>query len=98
MCNKKTKLVGIHSNYQDATDKPARLTDDQECDFVMLSVWNTEDDGADSPKPTDLNNLYDESREEVYWGFSSICVHQLFPKETTRLIPVQNAKDIFIRA
>jgi hypothetical protein len=109
MCqDKKQKLVGVYSGYQDATVDPQRITEDLPCDFVVLSLWATEDDGSDTLKAgatTDGNFLYGAGplagqggQAEIYWGFKNVCVHPLYPPYTTDFIPVANVKDIFIRA
>lgn len=100
MCNQKKekRLRGIYSNSLLTTRDPRRLSEiSVPCDFVMLSVSNTVDDPGQSFAPRDPTTGYDESNEEVYWGFEAVCVHQLFPKDTTDLIPVKDLQDIFVR-
>lgn len=99
MCDQKTKkLIGFYTGYKEATAQPTRLTErDLLCDFIILSVSNTQDNTSDATVPKDASALYDRAREEIYWGFENVCAHQIFPKETTRLIPVSNARDISVR-
>lgn len=98
MYEKTDKLIGIFSGYQVAGVDPVRLIDDFECDFVELFVRNTEDDGNDTPKTKGGGMLYEESKEEIYWGFRGVCINQVFPAQASEKIPVANAKDIFVRA
>lgn len=98
MCEKQKKLVGFYTGYKNATTQPSRLVErDLLCDFVILSVANTRDTTTDAEVPRDAEFTYDTAEEEIYWGFENVCAHQIFPKETTRMIPVRNARDISIR-
>ena len=98
MREKRTKLRGFYSNSVLTSSRPARLNEISiPCDFVMLSVSNTADDPSESFAPRDPESGYDETKQEVYWGFDAVCVHQLFPKDSTDLIPVSDVQDIFVR-
>ena len=93
-------LRGFYSGYATAEKLPKRLTDiDIPCRFVQIAIWNTEDDGEDTimPPDTGLAPTFVASFYEIYYGFNNQCVHQLFPGETTLLIPICNARDVFIR-
>ncbi len=98
MSNSTEKLIGFHSGYLDATVKAQRLIENLECDEVWLSVWNVSDDGLDTRIAPDAQSRYETTDEEIFWGFDNNCVHQLFPGEIVKGIPVDNAKDIFVRA
>ena len=100
MCAGKEKLIPVYSGYQDAHPDPRRLDADLECDFVLLSVWATEDDGNDTQKSGGGggNRFVDDSHQEIYWGVGGVCVHPVYPPDSTELIPVSNLKDITVRS
>lgn len=93
-------LYGFYTGTMDAEDEPKRLTDKHiSCTHVILSLSSTEDDPADTLKAGAASAWLDTT-EAVYWGFSmggQLVGHQLFPAETTQLIPVRSTGDILIR-
>jgi hypothetical protein len=92
------KLFGFYTGYKNAVSQPTRLVDrDLLCDFIILSVANTKDNTQDTEIVRDIEGEFFGSREEIYWGFENVCAHQLFPMQTTFLIPVKNARDISVR-
>src|SRR4051794_17668500 len=111
MCDGNKKLVGFYSGTQDAEagDEPQRLGLKQKaarkCDFVVLSVLTTEIGDDDTIKPTiaaasisGVGDIQLVDGTEILWGFDNVCIHQLFPGQTTMMIPVEQLGDIFVRA
>jgi hypothetical protein len=94
------KLVILYTNTVEVGKDPKRLIDrSYPCDFVILSLANAT--GGDPKSPTRLtqdgNNSYSTANQEVYWGSDAVCVHQIFPQQTTGFIPVRDARDIFVQ-
>ena len=94
---KNRHFKGVHSGKLPATGAAQPLMKNFQCDFVMLSVLNTLDDGADTTMATDSNGEYETSDLQIYYGWGGACVHPLFPTETTTFLPVENANEIFVR-
>src|SRR5262249_26371148 len=96
---RRRRLEGFYSNILVATPEIARLHDeDIPCDYIPLSVNNTDNSPSDTYLTKDPNNLYDEAELEIYWGFDNNPVHQIFPTQPwPYLIPVSNCRDIFVR-
>lgn len=69
---------------------------------AMLSNWNVENNPALPLKAGSAGTgLYSPDREaqlEVYWGFGGVYAHQLFPGDTTAIIPLTNLKDVCLRS
>lgn len=88
------KLQPIYSHYIDA-QKEAKPLPDLACSFVMMSNWTAANDVLNNPgnAPTPDDPL----NEEIYFGADGACVHQLFTGDTTVLLPVVNANQIFVR-
>lgn len=98
--NATRRLVGFYTTAVPLTPEIIRL-ENQKCDVIYLSVANTEFNPSDSFKPKDADGTYDESDEEIYWGFANNCVHQIFPRDggsRPYLIPVNNAQDIYAKS
>ncbi len=66
------------------------------CRAVVLSNWNVADD-IQGTKNTPSDKTPDESGSEIFYGFGGIPTHQLFPSQTTGLIPCQNLGEIFVK-
>ena len=69
---------------------------------VKLSNWNVENEPNFTLRPGSAGSgLYSpekESQLEIYWGFGGVYAHQLFPGESTDLIPLTNLKDVCLRS
>ena len=69
---------------------------------LMLSNWNVENEPSFALRPgTAGSGLYSpekESQLEIYWGFGGVYAHQLFPGDTTPVIPITNLKEICLRS
>jgi hypothetical protein len=97
MCDQKgRKLVGFYTGYISTDTNPRQLIEDLPCDFVILSVQTTLDDNIDTLKATG-SFAYFDTNEEVYWGFGTVCIHQIFPGETTQYLAVRNANQLSVR-
>ena len=77
-------------------DKLVRLPD-QPCKFAMLSNFNIQNDSAFTLKASGTGGLYQDIGEEVYYGFNGIVIAQLFPAESTQLLPVNNLDQVCLR-
>jgi hypothetical protein len=93
MCIQKVK--GIYTETVKVSPESQKL-DPKDADFIMLSNNNSVDDGVDS-KTIPVTLSYDTSDLEIYFGFAENPQHQLFPTQTTQLIPISNASDISVR-
>jgi hypothetical protein len=91
------KLILVRSGYTDTTQAAKPLIEDLPCDAVRLSVWNTVDDTQDTPIDQDTDASYAEANAQIYYGCDNICVHQVFPQQTTDLIGCNNAREISVR-
>jgi hypothetical protein len=104
MCQIVEKIAGFYTGYKDAGVYPIRLTDDNfDCDFVTLSVVISEDNTFDTPLEIGRTAVFGAGAkaaeyDQIYWGFGNLCGHQISPGETSDLIPVNSARDIFVRS
>ena len=80
-----------------APDETVRLPDN-ECKFVMLSLWNALDDETFDRKISGGGGIVEDSDGEVYFGFDGVLFDQLFPSRRTELFPINNTKKIVLRA
>jgi len=71
---------------------------DNPCRFVMLANWNTTVGSAQTFQALSLNNLYEDSGFEIYYGFGKTLVAQLFPSQNSGLLPVNNTNQICVKA
>jgi hypothetical protein len=89
-------LGEARSSSFEVTQDLKRLPDNP-CRFVMLSNWNAGDDVALSYSTLSGDNLYENAGDEIYYGFAGTLAAQLFPSQSTGLLPVKNTNLISVR-
>lgn len=89
-------LGEARSSSFDVSETLKRLPDNP-CRFVMLSNWNAADDTALSYSGLSGDSLYENAGDEIYYGFFGVIAHQLYPTQTTGLLPVKNTNMISVR-
>lgn len=70
---------------------------DQPCKFAVISNWNVQDVPSFTIKATGASGFYDDSADEVYYGFNGIIMGQIMPARSTELLPVNNLNQICVR-
>ena len=69
---------------------------------AMLSNWNVDNAPALGIRTGSVGSgLYSPEKEiqlEIYWGFGGVYAHQLFPGESTGIVPLTNLKDVCLRS
>lgn len=88
------KLKPIKSAYIDAEKRPKPL-ESIECDAVLLCNWTAANDVKNNPGNAPESDS--PTNEEIYWGAGANCVNQLFPGNSTILIPVSNLDELYVR-
>lgn len=88
-------IRGGKSNAENVTDRGVRLPDEPVIG-VILSNHNYDNSGIIE---LDVNSdSYKTSGNEIYWGFSDIGAHALYPGQTTDfVIPCTNAQQIHLK-
>lgn len=72
------------AGFVDVTAEGVRLPD-LPCRYVKLSNLSV------------IEDLTTANAVTIFYGFAGNLAHELFPGDTTQLIPVQNATQIFVR-
>lgn len=98
-------VSGYFDNYLGKSDAGSVLVTEggvrlpnRPCKFVLLSNWNTEHDANLNFKTLSGDGLYENSGDEIYYGFNGIYVAQLFPSQNSGLLPVSNTDQICLRS
>lgn len=92
----KSDAFGTGSSSSILVDADGVRLPNQPARYLILSNWNVQNDPAMTIKGG-AGSLLEELGEEVYWGFNGVYAHQLFPSQTTGLIPVNNLQQICLR-
>jgi len=71
----------------------AKQLPDEACRFAILGRWSVTDDGTFTN--VDTGDVL-ASNNEMYYGYDGVLGHQLFPGESTNLLPVNNLKQITV--
>ena len=72
---------------------------DQTCRYAMLSNWNVINNASTFAfRSVSGDQMYENAGDEVYFGFNGVLVAQLFPSQSTGLLPVNNLKQICLRS
>lgn len=66
--------------------------------YLILSNWNILNDKSMALLANPNNVAPVELESEVYWGFRGVFAHQLFPGQTSELIPVNDLSQITLRS
>jgi hypothetical protein len=95
------KVNHCYSSAVEVTANGVRLPDIPAI-AAMLSNWNVENAAEMNLRLGALGiGSFSPDREtqlEVYWGFGGVYAHQLFPGDSSPIVPVTNLKDICLRA
>lgn len=67
------------------------------CRYAMLCNWNTNTAPALEYAALSTEGLYENSGFEFLYGFNGVYVAQLFPSQTSGLLPVKNTNLICVR-
>lgn len=70
----------------------------QPCRYALLANWNVQNEPSLSYKPQGLSGFYEDSNNEIYYGFSGVYVAQLFPSQNSGLLPISNLDQICVRS
>lgn len=85
-----------HSSAVEVDEKGVRLPK-QAARYLIISNWNVSNDPSLALIANPGNLGPTELEHEVYWGFNGVYAHQLFPGQTTELIPVNDLSQITLR-
>jgi hypothetical protein len=71
----------------------------QRCRYAMLSHWNVINNASSFAfRTVSGDQMYENAGDEVYFGFNGVLVAQLFPSQSTGLLPVNNLDQICLRS
>ena len=68
------------------------------CKFVKLSNWNTANDSVQTVDAASASGSYLDVSKEVYYGFNGIIIAQLFPAQSTEMLPISNLNQVCLQA
>ena len=67
------------------------------CRYVMLMNWNSDESSSLTYLPVSADGLYENTNSEFYYGFRGVYVAQLYPSQSSGLLPVRNTNLICVR-
>jgi hypothetical protein len=71
---------------------------DEECKFVKISNWTTDDTEENNLTiPSGSSFAPEQTSTEIYYGYDKTFAHQLFAGRETDFLPCQNLGQISVR-